>query len=494
MRYAKKQLPLVVIFGRTNVGKSTLFNCLIEKQQALVTNIEGTTRDSNIGQVDWWGKTFELVDTGGIIDLKYLTGKKLNTEDIEAKVQKQARDYLQRADLVLFLVDNKTGLLPQDKQMALLLKKILPKTNNILLIANKTDSLRQYPKNAEFYKLSLGEPIPVSAANGSGTGDLLDIIVKGLSACSLSAIALERLSQPRSASGFKAQAGVVGQPAGNNESEQLSNSASEIKVCIIGKPNVGKSSLLNSVLGYERVIVSPVPHTTREPQDTDIVYKNQLIKLIDTAGISKQGAKGSRLKKNYPDKIIKNGIDKSLARLKKSDIALLVMDISQPITRQDAKLVEEIVIWKKSLIFIANKWDKIAKRDTKQYTNCIYANLPFAQFAPIQFTSALTGEKVKKALDLILEINEQRQLSLSDSQLNHFLNRVVKLHKPAKGKGTKHPRLYSLKQIKANPPKFEIHIGAKDNLHFSYVRFIENRLREKYGFLGTPLTIYISRR
>ncbi len=178
MNNTKKQLPLVVIFGRTNVGKSTLFNCLIEKQQALVSKIEGTTRDSNIGQVSWRNKTFQLIDTGGIIDLKYLTGKKRKTGDIEAKVQMQARDYLQRADLILFLVDNKTGLLPQDKQMVLLLKKILPDTKKILLVANKVDGIKQHPKTAEFYKLSLGEPIPVSAANGSGTGDLLDIIVK----------------------------------------------------------------------------------------------------------------------------------------------------------------------------------------------------------------------------------------------------------------------------------------------------------------------------
>lgn len=456
MNNTKKQLPLVVIFGRTNVGKSTLFNCLIEKQQALVSKIEGTTRDSNIGQVSWRNKTFQLIDTGGIIDLKYLTGKKRKTGDIEAKVQMQARDYLQRADLILFLVDNKTGLLPQDKQMVLLLKKILPDTKKILLVANKVDGIKQHPKTAEFYKLSLGEPIPVSAANGSGTGDLLDIIVK-----------------------------KIKNKSPDNIRYPISDIRYPISVCIIGKPNVGKSSLLNAILGYQRVIVSPIPHTTREPQDTDITYKSQSIKLIDTAGISKKGAKTKGLEKF--------GIQKSLAALKKSDIALLVIDISQDITHQDAKLVEEIFERKKSLIFIANKWDKVPEKNTKQYTNYIYGKLPFAQFAPIQFTSALTGEKTKKILDLILEINQQRQLQLSDSQLSHFLKRIVKIHKPAKGKGTKHPRIYELKQIATNPPKFEIRIGVKDNLHFSYIRFIENRLREKYGFLGTPITIKITK-
>jgi len=169
------------------------------------------------------------------------------------------------------------------------------------------------------------------------------------------------------------------------------------------------------------------------------------------------------------------------------------LDISKNITHQDAKLVEEIVERKKSFIFIANKWDKIPDRDTKQYTNYIYTKLPFAQFVPIQFTSALTGEKVKKVLDLVLDISEQRQKQVSSSQLSHFLGRIVKLHKPAKAKGTKHPRIYEITQVSTNPPKFELRIGAKDTLHFSYVRFIENRLRETFGFLGTPLTVYVEK-
>ncbi|MEA3463505.1 MAG: ribosome biogenesis GTPase Der [Patescibacteria group bacterium] len=472
MNKTNKQFPLVVIFGRANVGKSTLFNCLVEKQQALVSKIEGTTRDSNIGRVNWQGKIFKLIDTGGIIDLKYLSknsklfqsasppaggaDSKFNN-DIEAKVQQQARDYLKQADLILFLVDNKTGLLPQDKQMALFIKKLKLK-DKIILTANKVDNIKQLAKTAEFHKLSLGEPMPVSAANGSGTGDLLDIIIKKLEARKIFSI--------------------------DNQSRSIAGTINNlISVCIIGKPNVGKSSLLNSILGYQRVIVSPIPHTTREPQDTNIIYQNQNIALIDTAGISKKGKKAKGLEKY--------GISKSLSALKKSDIALLVLNISKDITHQDAKLVEEIVERKKSLIFIANKWDKIQEKNTKQYTNYIYAKLPFAKFAPIQFTSALTGEKTIKALDLAIEIYKQRQKQLSDSQLSHFLSRVVKLHKPAKAKGAKHPRIYELKQVRTNPPKFELRIGAKDNLHFSYLRFIENRLREKYGFLGTPITIKI---
>jgi GTPase len=459
----KKHLPLVVIFGRTNVGKSTLFNCLVEKRQALVSDLAGTTRDSNLGEVSWGGRKFELVDTGGMIDFEFLSNKIPLTDEISAQVQKQARDYLKRADLVLFLLDNKTGLMPQDKELALLIKKNTdPK--KIVLVINKVDAPRDREKMYEFYKLAFGEPYPVSAANGSGTGDLLDIIAKRLK--------------------FRKIKSDVNKKYLLKETP-IKNVADQIKVCIIGKPNVGKSSLLNSLLGYERVIVSPMPHTTREPQHTKIIYQDQPLLLIDTAGISKHGTKTRGLEKH--------GIAKSLSALAKSDIALLVMDISEEITHQDAKLVEEIVNTKKSFIFIANKWDKIPERDTKKYADYIYGKLPFARFSPIQFISALTGEKVKKILDLVLTIGQQRKLQLSDSQLSHFLSRIVKVHRPAKGKGVKHPRIREFTQTASNPPIFEIKIGAREDLHFSYIRFMENRMRETFGFLGTPISIRVAK-
>jgi len=458
-------LPLVVIFGRANVGKSTLFNCLTEKRQALVSGVAGTTRDSNLGQVDWCGCGFEIVDTGGILDLKHLTEKASSTDDIAAQVQRQAREYLKKADLVIFLVDNKTGLLPQDKEMALLIKKNV-KAEKVILTVNKVDSPRDRQKISEFYKLSFGQPYPISAANGSGTGDLLDVVVEKLKSRNSKLI-------------------THNSNADNGEKAELPVTSPALRVCIIGKPNVGKSSLLNSILGYERVIVSPEPHTTREPQHTKIIYQGQPILLIDTAGIGKKGVKTLSLEKF--------GIAKSLAALAKSDIALMTLDISQEITHQDAKLIEEIVEAHKSFIFIANKWDLIEERNTKKYSDYIYGKLPFARFAPIQFASALTGEKIKKILDLALQISEQRKLQLSDSQLSHFLSRIVKIHRPAKGKGVRHPRIREFKQTQANPPKFEIKIGAKEDLHFSYVRFIENRLRESYGFLGTPLTIVMAK-
>ncbi len=470
MSYTKKQLPLIVIFGRTNVGKSTLFNCLSEKKKALVSNLEGTTRDSNFGLISWQGASIKIVDTGGIIDLKYLIGKKAKTDDIETKVQQQARDYLTRADLILFLVDAKAGLLPQDKYLSLFLKKNLPKTSHIILIANKTDGPRERKEIAEFNKLSLGEPVPVSAVTGSGTGDLLDIVIKKLK--TLKNIFL-------------------------TDRQQMVFDKS-INVCILGKPNVGKSSLINTLLDKarsepgqrEKIIVSPLPHTTREPQDTQIFYQNQIINLIDTAGISKRGQKTSR-KIKQKTTLEKLSIAKSLKALAKANIALLMIDLGQELTRQDAKLAQEIIKRKVSLIIVANKWDLVQTRDTKKYTEYIYSYLPFVSWAPIQFTSALTGEKINKILELIVIVAEQRKIQIKENALNKFLNNIVKKHRPTKDKGTKRPHISYLKQITVNPPKFSIQIGAKDSLRLSYIKFIENRLREKFDFLGTPITIKI---
>ncbi|MDO8668563.1 MAG: ribosome biogenesis GTPase Der [bacterium] len=459
----KKPLPLVVIFGRTNVGKSTLFNCLIEKRQALVSDMEETTRDSNLGEISWSGRKFTLVDTGGMVDLKHLSNKTKTTDEVGVQVQKQAFKYLKQADLVLFLLDNKSGLMPQDKELALIIKKNVD-SKKIILTVNKVDAPKDRLRISEFYKLSFGEPSLVSAANGSGTGDLLDLIAKKL-----------RFKKIKSDKDKKYLNKELPLPVADNL----------IKVCIIGKPNVGKSSLFNSLLGYERVIVSPTPHTTREPQHTRITYEDRPLLLIDTAGISHKGAKTYGLEKF--------SIGKSLSTLAKSDIALLIMDINQELTHQDARLVQEIVDRNKSFIFIANKWDLVPERDTKKYTNYLYGKMPFARYAPVQFISAKTGEKVKKIFDLILQIDQQKNITLSDSTLAHFLSRIVKTHRPTRGKGVRHPRIRDFTQISVNPPRFEIRIGPQEDLHFSYIRFIENRLRETYGFLGTPLTVQIAK-
>ncbi len=453
-RKSEKNLPLVVICGRTNVGKSTLFNCLTEKRQALVSDVAGTTRDSNLGSVEWSNSAFELVDTAGIINPRTLS-KKIDGLDIDSQTQKQAISYLNSADLIILLVDAKAGLLPEDKELASQLKKNKNYKNKTWVVANKIDNFKSASEAAQFNKLGLGEPFVISAASGLGTGDLLDVVI-------------DYLDKARK-----------NKKIYNDKDEEM------IKACIIGKPNVGKSSLLNAILGYERVIVSPIAHTTREPQNTEISYHDHRIKLIDTAGIARHSRNVTGFEKY--------GIIKSLTSLEKADIALLVLDISEPITHQDAKLIQEIVERGKSLVFIANKWDKVKEHDTKKWTEIIYDKLPFATWAPIQFISARTGEKVHKILDLIIDIDKQRKLQLSDSQCEKFMKAVVKIHRPAKGKGTKVPRIYEFRQDKNNPPVFVLRIGPNDDLHFSYVRFMENRLRERHGFIGTPLNVRVTK-
>lgn len=454
MEKFNKNLPLVVICGRTNVGKSTLFNCLIEKRQALISDIAGTTRDSNLGTVEWSGSAFDLVDTAGIIDSRALGNQKITENDIDSQTQKQARNYLNQADLIIFLVDAKAGLLPEDKTMAAGFKKNSEYRQKTLVVANKIDNFKNASEAAQFNRLGLGEPHIISAASGLGTGDLLDAII-------------DKLDKPR------------------KNKKIAEEETSGINVCIIGKPNVGKSSLLNAILGYERVIVSPVAHTTRESQNTKIIYKGENITLVDTAGIARHSRNAIGFEKL--------GVQKSLKSLERADIALLVMDISEPITHQDAKLIQEIKDRGKSLVFIANKWDKLENRDTKKWTEIIYDKLPFATWAPIQFISAKTGEKVNKILDLIITIATQRKLELSDSQCDKFMKAVVKIHKPAKGKGLKAPRIYEFRQKDYNPPSFIVRIGPNDDLHFSYVRFMENRLRERFGFTGTPLSVRVTK-
>jgi GTP-binding protein len=459
--------PLIVIFGRTNVGKSTLFNCLIEKRQALISDTPGTTRDSNIATVEWRGHEFALIDTGGFMNLDFLSQKKIKAETIDELVQKQARDYLKKADIIIFAVDAKEGLLPQDKQMAGILKRIIPDLSKVIIIANKVDAFKRVPETSDFYNLGLGQVFPVSAATGAGTGDMLDAI---LEKCNIDVTKTKSKEEKDDEEDIAA---LLPQPI------------IPIKVCLLGKPNVGKSSLLNAILGYNRVIVSEVPHTTREPQSTNFTYKNQPLTFVDTAGITKHGHKSQTLEKF--------SMDKSLASLNKSDLALLILDINEVITKQDARLVEEIIERKKSLIIVANKWDKVDEHDTKKFTLYINRELPFARYVPIQFISAKNNSKIDHLLDLILSVNDQRHVTLSQNNLDWLMKSAVKKHRPTKGRGTKYPRLYAFTQTGTNPPTFMVRVGTRESLADSYLRFLENQLREKFGFLGTPITMWVQK-
>lgn len=455
----KNKEPIVILFGRTNVGKSTIFNTLIEKQQALVSDVAGTTRDSNYSSMGWRDLNFKLVDTAGIIEEKLIKKYiKLEDFDVEKQVQYQAKTYLEKADLILFVVDSRDGLMPDDKQLARLLQKINDK--KIILVANKSDNPRLRKDSVEFNQLGLGEPLPISASSGSGTGDLLDEIYENLKNW-----------------------------AGNPSSETVRE---DINVTILGKPNVGKSSLINMLCGEEKQIVSHVAHTTREPNDIDISWREYNIKLMDTAGMHRKGFKNvKRIKEQQ--KVERLSIHKSLQTLRRADIALLMIDITEDITQQEAKIAEAIVKNKCAFIIVANKWDAIENKDTKYYTELIYSHFPYATWAPIQFISALTGEKINHLKDLIIEMDQNRHIDLSDNALNKFFKQILKHHRPVKSKGTKHPYVHKLTQTQTAPPKFNIKIGAKDSLHESYVRFVENQLRKKFGFIGSPLTFYIEK-
>lgn len=435
---------------------------MIEQRQALISDIPGTTRDSNLATVSWRGEKFTIVDTGGFMDLNFLSQKKIKAETIDELVQKQARDYLKKADTILFVVDARDGLMPQDKQMASILKRIISDTSKVVVIANKVDAFKRIPETSDFYHLGLGQIYPVSAATGAGTGDMLDDVIERVGAKKDSEIEEEDVS-------------VV-----SSLKPDL-----PIKICLLGKPNVGKSSLLNAILGYNRVIVSEIPHTTREPQTTEFRYKDKDLILVDTAGITKHGHKSKTLEKF--------SMDKARSSMKKADLVLLIFDITEPLTRQDSRLVEEIFERNKSLILIANKWDKIEERDTKKYVNYIYQTLPFATYAPIQFLSAKYKAKIDHLLDLIISIDSQRHKTLSQNQLDWLMKMAVKKHRPTKGRGTKYPRLYEITQTGTNPPTFMVRIGARESLADTYIRFLENQIREKFGFQGTPISIWIQK-
>jgi len=454
-----KPLPKVIIMGRANVGKSTLFNRLLEKPKAITSEIAGTTRDFLIGQIYWQGINFELMDTGGIetiIPKKKL--KKISPQfniEYSLDIIKKTQAALKQADLILLLVDIQTGLLPADKELTLALKKL---NKEIILVANKTDSLNLQAQGAEFFKLALGEPIYVSALNGAGTGDLLDAVVNKL----------KKIKKSKKAKKFEIK--------------------KALKFSIIGKPNVGKSSLLNALLGEERVIVSPIPFTTREAIDTYLEYQDQNIILIDTAGIRKQAHIGPGLEKI--------SVRKSLANAKQSDICFLVLDISQPITVQDNKLSKILLDARVGIIIIANKWDLIPEKEMKtqdKFKKYIYRNFPYLTWAPVIFVSALTHQNVHKVLDLALQVYQARQTKISNSALSKFLKQALKKHKPPVNQNNIRPYLSNLKQIRTNPPSFSLQIRRKDALTQAYLKYLENSLREKFNLIGTPINISLKK-
>ncbi|MBN1778782.1 MAG: ribosome biogenesis GTPase Der [Candidatus Buchananbacteria bacterium] len=458
------KIPQIVIIGRINVGKSALFNRLTESSKAIVSKVAGTTRDYNFATVNWQGRVFNLIDTGGVnsdlvqSSIKALATKKFKakakTDDpIEIEIIRQTKTALQKADLILLVVDAQAGVMPQDKELVNTLKRI---KKTIILVCNKADNPKLRNQTSEFFQLGLGQPVLVSAINGSGTGDLLDVINKNLK--------IPR-GRPKT---------VVEKPT--------------IKIAIVGRPNVGKSSLVNKILGEQRVIVSPVAQTTREPQDTIIDYKDYQIILIDTAGLRKKGK-------------IERGIEKQAARktlevLKKADVALLVTEAQTRLTSQDNHLAGLIKDTKDGLIIVGNKWDLIRDKTPtidREMMDYYRQAFSYLSFAPIVFVSAFTGRNVEKILDQVIAVYEQKSQKIEDIKLASLLKKIVAHKSPVQAKGMVRPYIYSLVQSRVNPPQFTITIGKGQSIHFSYLRYIENQIREKFDFFGAPIRLKIEK-
>ncbi|MFA5134316.1 MAG: ribosome biogenesis GTPase Der [Patescibacteria group bacterium] len=438
-----KRIPKVVLVGRINAGKSTLFNTLSDATRAIVSSTPGTTRDLNYATIEWRGTTFELIDTGG------LDAARLG--EIERYVQDHAYRAISRADLALFVIDGRTELTGKDRTIARTLKQ----NSNLkkLVVLNKLDSpeLRRQA-SPDFSKLGLGPLFYVSAVSGIGTGDLLDAVVAEL---------------PR---------------------RKVMEKPTDIILSIIGKTNVGKSSLLNAILGQERVLVTPIPHTTREPNDIPFTYRGSNFKLVDTAGMRKKRGKA--------DPLERESVERTLHAIKRSAISLLVTDVSEPLSSQDQAIAEIALRERNSIIIIANKWD-LAEEKTEEAMRSIRKSygryFPSLGWAPLEFVSALKKIRVGKLLQKAIEVVRERNKIVPQETLDAILAATpLKVGKPAKGK--KNATLLSLQQAETAPPTFTLTVKRPDRINPAYLNLLEKRIRSQVGFTGTPITMLLQKR
>jgi GTP-binding protein len=443
--------PIVAIVGRPNVGKSTLFNRLVGERLAVVDDTPGTTRDRLMAEGEWQGRAFDVVDTGGIDPDFFRRGDPLSvgSADYIPQIRAQAEMAMRDADLVLFLVDSDSGVTPSDREVADILRKNQSRgasgeSTPILLVVNKSDNRSRREQATEFYELGMGDPFPVSALHGTGVGDLLDAMTAAF------------------------------------PSEPEADEESRICIAIIGKPNVGKSSLLNRLLGEERVIVSPIPGTTRDAVDTHLEYQGTALTLIDTAGIRRRG-------KIEPG-VEKFSVLRSLRAIERADVALLVLDATQGVALQDAHIAGFILESKRSAVVVVNKWDAVEKdsRSPEVFGEIVRRELNFMDYVPIVFVSARTGQNVDEILPAALRVQEERLVRIPTGELNRILRDAEEKHAPP-SRGGRKLRLYYGAQVRTDPPTFLIHVNDPALVHFSYRRFLENQIREQYGFIGTPL-------
>jgi len=454
-------LPVVAIVGRPNVGKSTLFNRLIGERLAIVEDIPGTTRDRVYGTSEWNGRRFTVVDTGGL-ELEPGT-------DIEARVQDQARVAVEEADVILFVVDAAAGLAPLDHEVADRLRRTSKPT---ILVVNKADNPRRELEGAEFYALGMEPTITVSAHHGRNTGDLADMIVW-------------ELPPPG-----EAEASVQPKPGDLSEEELAELEETEIgppRVAIVGRPNTGKSTFVNRVLGQERMIVSDVPGTTRDPVDTTVLVDDEPMILVDTAGIRRRGS-------------IEKGIERysvlrSMKAIDRADVAVVMTDAVEGYTAQDAHVVGYVLEAGKGIVLVLNKWDAVEKdgHTADAWLKALRQEAPYLAWADIVFASALSGQRVERILREARRVAEERYRRVPTADLNRVIVDAVRAHPPSHVRN-RLPKVFYATQAGVAPPTFVVFVNDPELIHFSYRRYLENRIRDEYGFLGTPIRLVLRAR
>lgn len=462
--------PLVAIVGRPNVGKSTFFNRMIGERVAIVEDMPGTTRDRLYGDTDWNGREFTLIDTGGLelgteipVGQVGLTGQ---PGDIMKHVMAQAQLAIEEADVIVFMVDARAGITAADEEVAHVLR--LTK-KPVVLGANKADNATNRMDAVEFYTLGLGEPTVLSSLQGVGTGDLLDLIVEAL---------------------------PPAEEAGEEGDDERP------RIAIVGRPNVGKSSLLNAILGFPRAIVSDVPGTTRDAIDTEVEFGERKMVLIDTAGIRRRGRVGPGVEKY--------SVLRSSRAIERADVAVLVIDASEGLAAQDTHIAGEIQEHTKGVVVVVNKWDLAQAQhkaelegefpdpkdeidSAERYRRIIMEGLKFLPYAPVIFSSAKTGYHVQSLLETVLSISDMRYLRVPTSRLNEVVQSAVRHHNPTHFRG-KTLKIYYATQTQVNPPTFVFFVNDPQALHFSYERYLENQLRAAFGFKGTGIRLYFRAR
>ena len=431
--------PIVAIIGKPNVGKSTFFNYLVGSRISIVEDTPGVTRDRIYADTNWRGRNFTLIDTGGI--------EPESDDIILSQMREQANLAISMADVIIFLTDIKQGVTAADSEIAVMLKK---SGKPIVLVCNKADNFQKDREEIyEFYNLGLGEPLPISASNAIGIGDVLDAIYEKFP------------------------------PKTDDEDED-----DIIKVAVIGKPNVGKSSLINKILGENRAIVSNIAGTTRDAIDTNFENEHGKYVLIDTAGV--------RRKSKVKESIEKFSIMRTLLAIERADVCLMMIDATEGVTDQDAKIAGEAHEAGKGVIIVVNKWDAYEKETgtLEKYKKEIYNKLSYLSYAPIIFISAKTGQRVNKLFDLINEVNKQNSMRVSTSVLNQVINEAIAIVQPPSDKGKRLKILYGT-QASTKPPTFVIFVNDKELFHFSYERYLVNQIRKEFGLEGTPVRIIV---